>query len=74
MNYSKDNKLLGIFTTNPLLILHYFLLTVVLFVAHAVSTPLEQIAMAGNYIPLFLFYVLVFYVGDSIIHWILQVD
>jgi len=74
MSYSKQGKIIGIFTTNPLLIFHYFLLTGVLFIAHEFSSPLEQIAMQGNYIPLFLFYVIVFYIGDSLIHYILGVD
>lgn len=70
----KENKIFGIFTKNPLLILHYFMLTAVLFVAHEFSSPLEQLAMAGNWVPLFLYYVVVLYVGDSLIHWIIGVD
>jgi len=56
------------------IVLHYVMLTVVLFVAHEFSSPLEQIAMAGNWVPLFLYYLIVFYVGDSLIHWVIGAD
>lgn len=72
-----DKKILGIFTTNKLLIFHYFLLVIVLFIAHYFSRSLEQFAMTGSnitYIPLFLYYVIWFYVGDQLIHFVLGVD
>jgi len=71
-----DKKIFGVFTTNKLLIFHYFLLVLVLFIAHNYSTYFENMVNINWYsnIPLFLYYVLWFYVGDQIIHAIIKID
>jgi hypothetical protein len=73
------NLLLGFIDKRPLIIFHYFLLGIVVFLAHWTSRLilLEQTVMqkGGLYWAfLYLWYVLWLLLSDNVIHRVLKVD
>jgi hypothetical protein len=72
-----DDKFLGFINKRPLIILHYFLLGLVVFLAHWTSSWLEKLVMLHGGIYwgiLYLWYVAFLLIFDNLIHLILNVD
>ena len=75
----KSKKILGIFDKRPLIWLHYFILTGVLFLAFFTANfsglvGVNESVSAGKWILLFIWYFLFISIGDQLIHWVLGVD